>query len=110
MKVHLIKAQTVKNYAIEHSSAVRSFQEWINKISIADWNNPSDIPNTFATADILGRSSRRVVFNVGGNSYRIICAYHFSQTRVHLFVKWIGTHAEYDKLCSKSKQYSVDDF
>jgi len=35
----------------------------------------------------------------------LICKYHFGNTRVYLFIKWIGTHAEYTKICSEGKQF-----
>jgi len=63
---------------------------------------------TFNSADILGNGSERVVFNIGGNKYRMICKYHFGETKVHLFVNWIGTHSEYTKLCNEGKQYTVN--
>ena len=62
---------------------------------------------TFGSVDILGKGSQRAVFNVGGNNYRIICKYQFGKTRVHLFVCWIGTHAEYNKLCNDERRYSI---
>jgi mRNA interferase HigB len=40
----------------------------------------------------------------------MICGYHFGETRVHLFVKWIGTHAAYSKLCSLGKQFEIDEY
>lgn len=40
----------------------------------------------------------------------MICQYWFGASRVHLYVKWIGTHAEYTKLCNKDKQYTIDDY
>lgn len=92
MKVHLIKKQTIEDFVLKY----------------ADWNEPSDIVATFNSADILGKSSERVVFNIGGNNYRLICKYHFGITRVHLFIKWIGTHADYTKLCNEGKQFEVD--
>ena len=57
-----------------------------------------------------GNGSNRVVFDVGGNNYRVICKYWFGITRVHLYVKWIGTHAEYDKICALRKQYNVNEY
>ena len=75
-----------------------------------DWETPQDIVATFNSADILGKSSNRVVFNIGGNKYRIICRYYFGRQKVHLFVKWIGTHADYTKLCNNEEQYSMDSF
>ena len=53
---------------------------------------------TFPSADLLGDGTEKVIFDIGGNNYRIICKYWFSRDDVHLYVKWIGTHAEYDKL------------
>jgi mRNA interferase HigB len=37
----------------------------------------------------------------------MICQYAFGENEVHLFVCWIGTHAEYDKLCKAKEQYSI---
>ena len=74
----------------------------------ADWIEPKDIVSTFNSADILGKSSNRVVFNIGGNNYRLICKYYFGSAKIHLFVKWVGTHAEYSKLCGEEKQYEVN--
>lgn len=76
----------------------------------ADWEEPDDIKATFRSADLLGNGSNRIVFNIRGNSYRMICKYHFGITKVHLYIKWIGTHAEYTKLCDKNEQYIVDAF
>jgi mRNA interferase HigB len=51
-----------------------------------------------------------VVFDIGGNKFRIICKYYFSASQVHLFVCWIGTHAEYDELCGQNQQFIVNAF
>jgi mRNA interferase HigB len=79
-------------------------------LRFADWNVPRDIVSTFNSADILGQGSNRVVFNTGGNKYRMICKYYFGKKKIHLFVKWIGTHSEYDKLCKENKQYHIDQY
>ena len=99
MKVHLIKRSTIEVFVNENSQARKYFQGWLSIIKSADWKIPQDIIATFNSADVLGRRSERVVFNIGGNKYRMICSYYFGFNRVHLFVKWIGTHAAYDKLC-----------
>jgi len=83
------------------------FKIWLSIIKRVDWNEPNDIITTFNSADILGSGSDRVVFNIGGNNYRLICKYYFGNTKVHLFVKWIGTHAMYTKLCNDGKQYEI---
>lgn len=108
MKVHLIKKQSIEDYIQIHANSKASFGIWLSIIKEADWNEPKDIISTFNNADILGKSSKRIVFNIGGNHYRIICKYYFGINKVHLFVKWIGTHAEYSKICNKGKQFEVD--
>lgn len=87
-----------------------SFEGWLAIVKRVNWIEPSDIVSTFNSADILGNGSQRVVFNIGGNNYRLICKYHFGDARVHLFVKWIGTHAEYTRLCNENKQFEIDNY
>lgn len=93
---------------VQFTKEIRFFGIWLSIAKKADWNIPQDIVKTFNSADILGKSSNRVVFNIGGNSYRVICQYYFSEQKVHLFVKRIGTHALYTKLCKHEQQYSAD--
>lgn len=108
MKVHLIKKQSIEDFVLKNARSRSSFEIWLSIIKRVDWNEPNEITTTFNSADILGNGSERVVFNIGGNNYRLICKYHFGNTRVHLFIKWIGTHAEYTKICNEGKQYQVD--
>jgi len=110
MKIHLIKKQTIEDYIIKNARSKPSFEIWYSILKRSDWREPNEIISTFNSADILGESSNRVVFNIGGNNYRMICQYHFGINKVHLFIKWIGTHAEYTKLCKENKQYIVNDF
>jgi mRNA interferase HigB len=110
MKVHLIKKQSIEDFARNNERSKSSFEVWLSVIKRVDWNEPKDMVATFNSSDILGKSSKRVVFNIGGNNFRLICKYHFGETKVHLFVKWIGTYAEYTKLCNENKQYDIEAF
>lgn len=107
MKVHLIKKQSIEEFVSSNSQSRVAFNTWISIINHVDWMQPQDIITTFKTADILGRGSNRVVFNIGGNKYWIICKYYFGNQKMHLFIKWIGTHAEYSKLCNEGLQYII---
>lgn len=110
MKIHLIKKQSIENYVLDNDRSKASFEIWLTVIKLADWNTPKDIISTFNNADIIGNGSNRVVFNIAGNNYRLIAKYHFGKNRVHLFIKWIGTHAEYSKLCEKGLQYKINKY
>lgn len=107
MRVHLIKKQSIEDFCMEHSNAVIPFRDWLAKIKWADWNKPRDIQQTFPAADLLGKNTGRVIFNIGGNSLRMICKYVFGGNEIHLYVCWIGTHAEYTKLCMINQQYTI---
>ena len=108
MKVRIIKKQTIEDFILKNARSKTSFEIWLSVIKRADWNEPNEIIRTFNRADVLGKSSNRVVFNIGGNNYRMIVKYHFGKKIVHLFIKWIGTHAAYTKLCIEGKQYEID--
>jgi mRNA interferase HigB len=108
MKIHLIKKQTIEDYIKKNVQSKASFEIWFSIIKRADWKEPNEIISTFNSADILGNGSERVVFNLGGNKYRMICHYQFGISKVHLFIKWIGTHAEYTKLCNERKQFEIN--
>ena len=110
MKIRLIKRKTIDKYIIDNARSRSSFREWLSNLDDACWETPDDIVSLFNHADLLGNGSNRVVFNVGGNNYRVICKYWFGTTKVHLYVKWIGSHAEYDKLCDSGKQYSINNY
>lgn len=107
MKIHLIKEETIRDYIKSNSGSNAPFNDWLTKIKVADWKTFDDVKQTFNTADVLGKSSHRIVFDIGGNNYRMICKCAFGDNEVHLFVCWIGTHAQYTKLCTKNLQYSV---
>lgn len=108
MRGHLIKKQSIEDYVSENAQSRVAFGTWLSIIKRAEWDKPHDMITTFNSADILGNGLGRVIFNIGGNKYRMICKYYFGETKVHLFVNWIGTHAAYTKLCNEGKQYTVN--
>lgn len=110
MKVHLIRKETIEEFARQNPQSRAPLKDWLTKIKYADWETPADIQKTFPSTDLLGNSSSRAVFDIGGNNYRMIGKYAFGDKQVHLFVCWIGTHAEYDKLCDNNKQYTISNY
>ncbi len=110
MRVRLIKKKTIEDFAFKNANSRSSFRLWLSVIKVADWEISEHITATFGSADLLGNGSNRVVFDIGGNHYRMICKYHFTKTMVHLYVKWIGSHSENNKLCSSNRQYIIDIF
>ncbi len=58
------------------------------------WKSPNDVKQTYAHASIL--KDNRVVFNVKGNSCRLVAKFNFEKHWI--FIRFIGTHQEYDKI------------
>jgi mRNA interferase HigB len=108
VKVHLIKKQTLEDFAKNNPSSKASLEDWFQKLKFADWEHPADMKLTYNTADLLGRGSNRVIFDIAGNNYRMICKYVFGEKQVHLFVCWMGTHAAYDKVCKAGDQFKIN--
>ena len=67
---------------------------WYQHVLGADWANPADVKRDFSTASIL--KDGRVVFNIGGNKYRLIVWINYSYRVV--YVRFIGTHTQYDAI------------
>jgi len=110
MRVHLIKEKTIIDFIRKHADSKIHFMMWLNVLKRADWNIAEDIQTTFGSADLLGNGLNRVVFNITGNHYRMICKYNFAKTRVHLSICYIDTHAAYTKLCNANMQYEVRNY
>ncbi len=108
MKVHVIKWLSLEEFVLKHARSKVSFEKFRESIKKAVWNTINDVQKTFGTADLI--SNNRMVFNIGGNNYRMICGIWFGPKMVHLYIKWMGTHAEYSKLCQQNLQYTIDDF
>lgn len=73
--------------------AEKALREWFKLCAAADWKNFADLRETFRTADQVGD---KVVVNIKGKEYRLIFKPQYEKGRV--FIKWVGTHAEYDRL------------
>jgi mRNA interferase HigB len=67
---------------------------WFREVEKADWKSPVDVKRLYRSADLVGDG--RVVFNIGGNKFRLIVWVKYSIKLV--LIKWVGTHLEYDKI------------
>lgn len=76
---------------------------WFQSVKSADWTCFADVRNTYGTADLVGN---KVVFNVGGNKYRIIAVIDYEGHKV--FICFILNHVDYDKGRWKSDTFGQD--
>lgn len=74
-----------------------ALERWYDITKEAEWKNYQDIKVDFPATDYLG--NQRYVFNIKGNNYRLVVVVKF--TIGHLFIRFVGTHKEYEKIdCS----------
>ncbi len=82
--------------------AVKSaLDSWFHEVQGSEWHTPADVTASYANASIVG--SDRVVFNIKGNAYRLVVAVDYQRQIV--FIKWLGTHAQYDKIDVRKVKY-----
>ena len=77
-----------------HRDSKTALERWYDIAENAEWHNFSDIKADFPTTDYVG--NQHYVFNIRGNRYRLVVVVKF--TIGHLFIRFVGTHSEYDKI------------
>jgi len=97
--VHIVAWKALRNYAAAYKGADKASLEqalktWFREVKQANWGNPNDIKAKYRSASILKKG--RVVFNICGNRFRIVVWVNYSVKIA--YIKWVGTHAEYDKI------------
>lgn len=92
--MRIITEKRIRDFFASHPNAEPTFTEWIKEVRKANWTTPNDLRNMFPAASIL--PNNRAVFRLGGGSYRLIVVVHYNRGR--LFIRFVGTHAEYDKI------------
>lgn len=94
----VIIAKTIINeFGRKHTDAIDGLNKWYEVAKQADWGSLADIKRSFNSVDFVGND--RFVFNIKGNSYRLVAMIFFNRRTV--FIRFIGTHKEYDKVDCK---------
>ncbi len=81
-------------FAGKHPEAKISLDRWYAVVRAAHWASTDDIQKSAPKVKVLNRE--RVRFEVAGGNYRLVASFDFR--RQIAFVKFLGTHAEYDRI------------
>jgi len=90
----IISKRKINEFIEKEASSTKPLQNWYLRVKDQDWSSFPELKRTFPTADYVGNGL--VVFNIGGNKWRIIARIIFGARTV--FIRFIGTHAQYDKV------------
>lgn len=99
--MRVIAVKTLRDYVKEFNQAEQALFSWHEEATAAEWNNPNELKAQYRNASIL--SNKRVVFNIHGNSYRLIVDVEYRLNIV--FVVWFGTHKQYDNINANTINY-----
>jgi mRNA interferase HigB len=94
--VRVIARRTLREFWEQrgHGDAEQPLRAWFAEARRATWRTPSDVKAAYRNASFVGND--RVIFNIGGNKYRLVVALKYSAQIA--FIRFVGTHAAYDKI------------
>lgn len=85
---------TLRQFWEKYPDSEQYLKTWYDMAMSSDWKTPVDIKKSYANASIL--KDGRIVFNIKGNTYRLIVKINFEKQWI--FIRFIGTHVEYNKI------------
>ena len=85
--------EKLEQFKRKHAAAKKPLGVWLALVEREVWHGPQDIKNLYRSVDFL--SGNRVVFNIGGNNFRLVVVVRYTASVV--LIDRIGTHAEYNK-------------
>ena len=86
----ILAKSTLREFWDKYPDSEQYLKTWYDTAMNSKWNNPNDVKNIYANASIL--KNGRVVFNIKGNTYRLIVKFNFEYELA--FIRFIGSHAE----------------
>jgi len=93
--VRVIAKSTLRSFwEAGHADARDDLEAWYSETKKASWTGPSEIKARYRSASFV--AGDRVVFNIGGNKYRLVVAIKYPLKIV--WIRFVGTDAEYDKI------------
>jgi len=93
--MRIFNHSTLIKFWTKHPDAAPWLQTWFAMVNKAEWKGTMDIKAVYPAADFLAND--RVVFDVKGNKYRLVAHVRYAPIRC-VYIRFIGTHAEYDKI------------
>ena len=92
--MRIIALATLRDFWKRHPDAEIPLRSWYTLASRSDWRHPADVKGAYRNASVV--ANNRIAFNIKGNDYRLIAAVHYN--RGMMFIRFVGTHREYDKI------------
>ena len=92
--MRIIARKTLRLFWEAHPDAEVALAAWYHDVRQSTWISPNDIRQQYATASII--ANNRVVFNIRGNTYRLVVAINYAFGII--YIRFVGTHREYNDI------------
>jgi mRNA interferase HigB len=92
--LRIIAKKTLRDFWQKHPDCEQQLKTWYLESSKSNWISPKEIKIEYPGASFL--QGNRVVFNIKGNTYRLIVRINYSYGII--WIRFIGTHAQYGKV------------
>jgi len=96
--MRIVTYKKIQTFSANYTDSLKALNFWYHTVTKKEWNTFSDLKKDFNSADYVG--NHRVVFNIKGNKYRLVAIVSFNAKKV--YIRFIGTHKEYDKINCKT--------
>ena len=98
--MHVISYRKLREYGEKHANCKDALDNWYRVVSRLVWENLVEVQAVFPKAEAVGNFT---VFNIKGNNYRLAVSIDYEKEII--YIKYILTHAEYDKEQWKNDSY-----
>lgn len=99
--MRIISRKTLTDFLEKYPDSEQALKSWFDEARNAHWKSPNELKMQYRNASVLNK--RRIVFNIKGKKYRLITDIEYRIGIV--FIVWIGTHKEYDKINATEISY-----
>lgn len=92
--MRIIAKRILRDFWKKHADCEEQLKAWYNETEKSEWTSINELKLDYPNASIL--KDNRIVFNIKGNNYSLIVKFNFDYQIG--WIRFIGTHAEYDKI------------
>ena len=92
--MNIYNKSTIVRFYTSHPDCKKALENWYHDVSTKEWKKPNDIIKDYSKARTI--KNDRAIFEINGSDYRLIAEINY--LKGWIFIKFIGTHAQYDKV------------
>ena len=94
--MRIITKKRLEDFAKQYPDAKSALKFWYDIVTANNFYSAQEVIQVFKTADYVG--NERLVFNLAHNKYRLIAKFKFHTKAQRVYIRFVGTHSEYDKI------------